>query len=215
MERTADKQKVSITFIILFHFFGFLGLCLPQTFSFFNALVPIHLFFMLIALGILHKDWNAAFVIYLIAAFLIGFFIEVIGVHTKLIFGEYTYGKTFGLKVFSVPLLIGINWIYMSYLAGTLVQRFLESYNTILKSLIGAVLMVLVDVFIEPLASKLDYWHWAGNVIPFQNYVAWFVVSFVLLSIFYSLPFYKKNNLSLLLYILQLLFFIGLTIHFS
>ncbi len=215
MERTTDKQKVSITFIILFHFFGFLGLCIPQTFSLFNSLVPVHLFSMLIALGLVHKEWNMAFGIYLLAAFLIGFFIEVIGVHTKLIFGDYVYGDTFGLKVFSVPLLIGTNWVYMSYLAGTVVQRFMGAKNLFFKSFIGASLMVLVDFFIEPLASALDYWHWAGGIIPWQNYAAWFVVSYSLLLIFYALPFSKNNNLSLLLYILQLLFFIGLTIHFS
>jgi uncharacterized membrane protein len=46
--------------------------------------------------------------------------------------------------------------------------------------------MTVFDIFMEPVATKLHYWFWlesTGNsfiVAPFQNYAAWFVISYVL-----------------------------------
>ena len=48
--------------------------------------------------------------------FTIGFFIEVIGVKTGLLFGVYHYGDSLGLKWLNVPLVMGINWILLSLL---------------------------------------------------------------------------------------------------
>ena len=47
--------------------------------------------------------------------FLLGFVVEVVGVQTGLIFGSYSYGATLGVKLFDTPLLIGLNWIFVSY----------------------------------------------------------------------------------------------------
>ena len=32
------------------------------------------------------------------------------------------------------------------------------------------------DWIMEPVAMKLDYWQWVGQIIPFQNYRAWFLI---------------------------------------
>jgi putative membrane protein len=39
--------------------------------------------------------------------------LEVVGVKTGLIFGEYKYGSTLGIKLFEVPLIIGFNWVFV------------------------------------------------------------------------------------------------------
>jgi bisanhydrobacterioruberin hydratase len=43
-------------------------------------------------------------------AAIIGFTIEIIGVHTGFPFGRYQYGSAFGFKIGAVPIMIGINW---------------------------------------------------------------------------------------------------------
>ena len=67
--------------------------------------------------------------------------------------------------------------------------------------------MVSLDVLIEPVAIKLDFWRWQENVVPFQNYIGWYGVGFLILALyFYFLPKYE-NRLAELLLLLQFVFF--------
>jgi putative membrane protein len=40
-------------------------------------------------------------------------------------------------------------------------------------------LAVVFDLVLEPVAIALNYWQWAAVSVPFQNYVAWFVIAAV------------------------------------
>ena len=39
--------------------------------------------------------------------------------------------------------------------------------------------MLLLDIFIEPVAIGLGFWEWQAAEVPLENYMAWFVLSFV------------------------------------
>ncbi|MBE0653483.1 MAG: carotenoid biosynthesis protein, partial [Bacteroidales bacterium] len=60
----------------------------------------------------------------------------------------------------------------------------------------------------EPVAMHLDYWQWEGDIIPFQNYAAWFIISLVFS---YALAIFRIRTDSWLLrwyFIIQLGFFL-------
>jgi putative membrane protein len=72
----------------------------------------------------------------------------------------------------------------------------------------SALLMVGLDVLIEPIAIELDFWTWAGGYVPFQNYVGWFVIAFVLQFAFHkAIPKDMTNHVAVILFGLQILFF--------
>jgi putative membrane protein len=71
---------------------------------------------------------------------------------------------------------------------------------------------VLLDSLIEPIAMKFDYWQWADNTIPAQNYIAWWGLSFIFLLIFSKLHFNKQNFVAAILLQVQFLFFILLNL---
>ncbi|MGB1217003.1 MAG: carotenoid biosynthesis protein, partial [Saprospiraceae bacterium] len=57
------------------------------------------------------------------------------------------------------------------------------------------------------------FWSWGvDNIIPTQNYVAWFLISFFLLGIFNLLFKKLRNNAAFTLFILQFVFFLLLGI---
>ncbi|MES2515602.1 MAG: carotenoid biosynthesis protein, partial [Bacteroidota bacterium] len=85
------------------------------------------------------------FYVALLSAGVLGFFIEVLGVKTEIIFGSYYYGKALGLKFFAVPILIGVNWAVLLYSTAQL-SKF---KNDMANALFGAALMVGLDFFIE------------------------------------------------------------------
>jgi putative membrane protein len=71
--------------------------------------------------------------------------------------------------------------------------------------------MVLVDIFIEMVAARLDYWHWDGGIIPLQNYIAWLIISFFFNLIYQTINFKTQNKIASTVFVLQLLFFFGLS----
>lgn len=194
--------------LLAMHLAGALGLYLNLTRNLFEFLVPFNLISTFLLLLYFHQDWNKNFISFLFIAFIVGFGIEVLGVQTKMIFGDYWYETTLGLKLLDVPLTIGLNWIVLVYTSGMLIEKLIPKHHTVLKTLIAAVLMVLLDVFIEPIAIKHHFWDWANGNIPLQNYVVWYIVSFVLLLVFYNFRFDKKNDLAHFIFLVQCLFFI-------
>ncbi|MEM1136043.1 MAG: carotenoid biosynthesis protein [Bacteroidota bacterium] len=213
-----EKDKLfrpAVIFLAALHFFGLLGMHLPimneylqllTHFESFISLTPLNLLLTAGMLLLFHKTWNKYFLIFLLASMLIGFFAEVLGVATGLVFGEYQYGATLGWKVLEVPLAIGLNWFLLSYFCSSLLHK--VSSNIWIKTIAAAFLMVLLDMLIEPVAMQYDFWNWAGNVIPFQNYVAWFFIALFPCFLFYRLPFEKSNPFAKYVFGAQLLFFL-------
>jgi len=205
LSQITQQKQGAFWLLISAHVAGFIGLQIPFTRPLFEALVPFNLIFTALLLGIFHRDWNAEFINFSLITMLVGFFMEVLGVHTELIFGTYFYGETLGFKLFSVPLLIALNWWILVYVAGTLTTHL--NYSLFIKSCIGAALMVFLDFWIEPVAIQHDFWSWENNHIPLHNYLGWFVISCFLVYLFHLSNFQKNNFLAKPTYTAQLLFF--------
>ncbi len=202
----ARNISLAVGILVTVHFFGLIGLLIPQTRSFFEIATPLNL---LLSAGLLlyfHQDWRFSFILFMFVVMLTGFSIEVIGVKTKLIFGDYTYKTSLGFKFLDVPVIIGVNWLILIYAVGTVLYPL--KVHFLVKSLLAAALMTGMDFLIEPVAVFHHYWDWAGSKIPIKNYLGWFVVSFALQCLFYLLPFHKKNPLALYLLVIQLTFFL-------
>lgn len=185
---------------------GMLGFLLPFTRPYFMALTPFNLLLSAAILFTFHPDRNLSFLIFCVLAFLTGFFAEVAGVASGLIFGEYSYGQTLGIKWLEVPLIIGINWLILTYSTGIICARLKTHF--VLKAAAAALLMVFLDIFIEPVAIAFDFWSWGTPEIPVRNYIAWFIISFFLHLLFFYLPFRKENPVAKFLYLFQLIFFV-------
>lgn len=205
----SKRITIAVTLIILFHLVGLIGLSVSYWRPIFLQIVPYHLLLMMLILFFSHKQFDARFIFFILLVFTAGFIAEWIGVHTGWLFGSYTYGKTLGIKIDEIPLMIGVNWFLLIYATGTLMQRS-RLKNLISRLLTGAFLLVLLDVLIEPVAIRFNYWHWADHVIPGKNYVCWFLISLALLFVFEKFRFQKQSIVAPILLITQFLFFIAL-----
>lgn len=193
------------TVLVLAYAAGIIGLHLPALAHYFRPLSPLTLISSLVVLLLYHADWRPAFWLYAVLAFLVGYIVEVAGVHTGLIFGEYAYGWGLGAQLWAVPPVIGINWLTLSYCCGSVCDQL--RVPAWAKVIAAATLMVALDFFIEPVAVELDFWTWFGQPVPVRNYVGWWLVSASLFSLWYALPFRKENRLAKWLLTLQFLFF--------
>ncbi len=202
------KRPTSILLLAMY-IAGIIGLNLTATASLFKFLTPFNLLFSAFVLVYFHEDKNKAFWLFTAFATLTGFFIEVIGVNTGLIFGRYEYLSTLGFKIANVPPLIGINWLLISYCVGHVVNLLFgeKSANKVLLASIAALGMTAFDFIVEPVAIRLDMWWWFGEHPPLSNYLGWFGTAFVIQLCYFYAPFRKENALAAWLFALQTLFF--------
>jgi bisanhydrobacterioruberin hydratase len=204
-----NRIQLCSILMVLFHIVGLYGFLNSELELLFIALVPYHLLLMLGLLIFSTDDFSKNIKIFAVIIYLAGFFIEVIGVNTGLIFGNYSYGEALGLKVLSTPLLIGVNWLILVYCTGVLLE-YLKIKNSLIFSLIGALILLGIDFLIEPVAIRFNYWSWSGGEIPLQNYLGWYIFSFLLFFVFKGLDFNKDNKAAIVLLFAQIGFFLGL-----
>jgi putative membrane protein len=200
------SPKVAVIMIILFHAVGLIGFCIPALRPLFLQIVPFHLLLMLIVIILSHQNRNDKFLAFVLAIFLSGFFLEWLGIHKYWLFGNYEYGKTLGVKLFDVPLTIGINWFLLIYATGVTLQHS-RLKSAIARVITGAAILVVLDLLIEPVAIAFDYWSWDSNIIPVKNYICWFFVSAAMLYVFELFQFKKQSRAGMVLLITEFIFF--------
>lgn len=207
-----SKRKVNISLVVLLviYLVGAIGHLFPYFRPLFLVLTPYNLIFTLLMFYILHSPIKMKIVRLSLIIFFIGLSVEIIGVKTGVLFGDYWYGSTLGFKIFEVPIIIGLNWVLLSLLANGIVTRFINNY--LLSATVGAILMVLLDVLIEPIAVSLDYWKWETNEIPMQNYVMWFLTALVIQYMINKFKIRLNFKVSLSIFLVQLLFFAFLNV---
>jgi bisanhydrobacterioruberin hydratase len=219
---TFSKQQIATGIALAFHVSGLIAIGLFKS-PLFIALTPLNLLVSALLIFYTQEKINAAFILFCLAAFGIGFGTEWIGVNTGIIFGDYTYGTVLGPKWGGVPYLIGLQWVIVIYCAGVcmamLHQKLLpkpqEGEAPISGWLLGvsividgALLALLFDWILEPVAVSLGYWTWAEGDIPWLNYATWWGVSALILIIFHLLPFRKHNLFAVHLLMIQVMFFL-------
>ena len=122
--------------------------------------------------------------------------LENIGVATGFPFGPYHYTDVLGPKLGYVPLMIGpaylgvgyLSWVLATVLAGD-VKRGADAFQMVVTPLIGAFIMVLWDLSMDPMASTVaQWWIWeqGGGFfgVPLQNYLGWYLTVFAFMLLF-------------------------------
>lgn len=203
-------QSLAGYFFVLYYSVGFAGLSLPPTREMFISLMPFSLLLSFAILLYFHKKWRVTDVIIFLSIAIAGFLIEVLGVATGQVFGSYSYGRALGFSLFDTPLMIGINWLMLTYCVFTITED--TKFVWPLKAFFAAALMVVYDFFMEPVAIRLDMWSWGGGSIPLQNYQAWFIISIIFLSIMHLARVKTNNQVAVWLFGSQFVFFLLLNI---
>jgi putative membrane protein len=207
VEYIRSKQQFVSAFFIVFYIVGIVGMLLPGTFSLFLKLIPFALLLSFAALPVFHEskmDWKS--MLCFLSIFFIAFSVEAIGVSSGKIFGFYKYSNGLGIKIFQTPLIIGINWLFLVYSTSALTEKLQIPVNV--KIVLASLAMLVYDMVLEQVAPKLDLWHWKNNVIPIQNYVAWFALAIFFHTVLKILKIHVENKLAFLILVCQFMFFL-------
>lgn len=117
------------------------------------------------------------------------------------------YTATLGIRIFGIPLIVPIIWFFMVNTMNGMLRKF--PFHDLVKSFIGASLIMIMDVFLEAQAQKFGFWNWGDDPIPMANYVWWFFIAFGFLLASFKLNIRNHTFTSVAAYILLLLFFVA------
>lgn len=203
------SAKYSIGIILVLHmvalatfFLGYSQYILPLT--------PINLALTAYLLYLNQKEKNNSFIINSIIIVVVAYAVEVIGVQTGLFFGNYQYLNSLGPKAFKTPPVIGVNWWILVIASASFFRK--SKLSNLLKAFLSTVLMLFIDLWIEPISDKLDFWSWENDTIPLKNYIGWFITGFALQIIYWQGAYKKENKIGVPIYLIFLGFFLILNL---
>jgi len=202
----ADVKK----FIVFFYLVGLMGFVIPFTKALFIIITPFALLLNSYLLAVYHSKYSFKEILFFLLIFPLGYFIEVIGVKTGLVFGNYTYGNALGLKLFETPLMIGINWLFLTYTATAITVDL--KLNKWLSLIVAPSFMLVYDIVLEQVAPKMNMWSWLNSEVPLRNYTAWYFIALCFVLLFKVFKIETKNPLAMILFISQFVFFTLLTL---
>jgi len=195
-------KSALVLFLWIVHISALIGLALGYE-EFFLSKSPFTML-LLLALLVYYFPIDAPKTILLFLSFtILGIAVEWVGVHTRWLFGTYEYGANFGPKIDGIPYLIGVNWALLTFCSHQIARRFLNNKWTI--SLLGALLMVVLDLFLEQICDYAGFWTFENGAGWF-NYLCWFVIAYLLHLIAFAFKLKGDFKISIHLYIVQLIF---------
>jgi len=203
------NEGLPITFIV-FYCVGLALYFLPFTRNLFIVITPYTLVLVSIAVFSHHKEWNTKTITILASIFILGIMIEIIGVATGKLFGVYEYGKGLGIKIADVPIIIGLNWVFLTYASNGIISNYTSKNIPIIVG--AALLMVLYDILLEKAAPLMDMWMFSKNDPPINNYVVWFLLALIFNWVIQRFKVNTQNKPALWLFFVQFSFFIVLVV---
>jgi len=215
--KSINLQDIKITdrltkkLCIQFYTIGLVGIITPLTASLFIKAIPFALILSFVSTALYHTGKiNLKLIVAFTTVYLLSFIIEAIGVYSGQIFGNYKYSESLGFKLFDTPIIIGINWLFLVYSTAAITEKL--QTNVFFKIILASSAMLCYDLVLEQVAPKLNMWSWQNNMIPTQNYLAWFILAVIFHAFFKIMRIKIENRLAATMLISQFLFFLFIMI---
>ncbi len=211
MERKIDiDNRRTLIVLYVMYSVGIIGHIIEPVRDFMLTLTPITLLFTGGLVLFAYARIDREIIQWFLFTYIMTFCLEVFGVKTGFIFGDYTYGDVLGFKIFETPIIIGYNWVLV-ILGSILISKQIKN-KAWFVIIVAPALAVLFDIILEPVAMKLGYWNWEGGTIPLQNYLAWFIIAFLFTFYFVVLKIKITHRVAIHYFLIQLVFFMILNL---
>ena len=171
--------------LLISHLVGAIGLNAPGYNQIFENLAAINLLLSFVLVIIFQKPVNLNFILFCAIAFAAGMAAEICGVNSGLPFGVYHYTSKLGISLAGVPLIIGLNWVLLSYVCGIVAKDYTNGRWQ--RILAASLLMVAIDLLLEGFAIKHGFWLWETQSPPISNFISWLLISMGIQWVFYKL----------------------------
>lgn len=113
----------------------------------------------------------------LIMAFAYGLILEILNVHLS---GSYLYSSQFALRIYDVPVAIGIGWAIIYYVSLKTAEMYRLKWWQ--APLLMALIALSIDLAFDVIAIRLGFWQWRIPLsqewfgVPYDNLFGWMAV---------------------------------------
>ncbi|MCC8197271.1 MAG: carotenoid biosynthesis protein [Tannerellaceae bacterium] len=204
------EKELPVSFIY-FYLIGFFLFVIPFTRSFFISITALSLVLVFSFIFYYHRTWNRATILWFLFIMVSSFFLEMAGIQTGKIFGIYEYNQGLGIQWRGTPLIIGVNWLFLTYASHDIARQI--TAVPLVRILLGAVFMVLYDLAMEAAAPYMQMWHFNTGYPPAGNFLAWFMMALVYHTGFEILKIPTGNPPARALFTIQSIFFICISLY--
>jgi putative membrane protein len=136
-----------------------------------------------------------------------GYAVEVLGVHTGVPFGSYSYSSSLGPRPFGVPPLIGLAWTMLAWPAAIAARHLVRGRGA--RVVVGAWALASADLFLDPQMVAAKHWTWRFPSphlpgvadVPLTNFAGWFAVALVLSAAVQALAGDGDDTVAVALYL--------------
>lgn len=204
VKKMFSEEELPKTFL-RFYAVGLLLFIIPYTRELFYSITALTLILVIACILFHHKRWNMSTILVFAFIALSSFFLEVTGVNSGVLFGEYQYDIGLGLELWNTPLIIGLNWVFLVYASQSIIAR--RTDNPYLRIAGGASLMIGYDLILELAAPPMQMWHFETFYPPVQNFLTWFIAALFYHSLLVVFKVSVDNKSAGVLFWIQMLFF--------
>ena len=103
------RQLQAGAILLIFHTVGVVGLTMPSFSDTFAYLSPFNLILTFSLFTWANQDCSLKYILVGLLISIFGISVEILGVKTGLLFGNYHYGDVLGPGIMGVPFIIGLN----------------------------------------------------------------------------------------------------------
>ena len=132
------------------------------------------------------------------------FIAEASGANFGFPFGDYVFTNALGPKLLDVPLAIPFLWLGLLITSWIAADRVLRYKHVV----VAAIVVTAFDAVVEFAADSLDLWHWQGGMPTELNFISWFAIACLGISLLKKYAIEKEADpIVPHLLVAQLLFF--------
>ena len=146
------------------------------------------------------------YVLFVIGVLVIGYGFSLCNAYFGLPYGGIEYGVTLGPLLRGAPVMMGVVWLVL-VLESACFARLLFN-NRWVATLLGTLLIVGIDLLVEPVAAAHALWVWADGTPPLHNYFAWGLIAFLFQYGYHTLEIKQGTRVSVYLLVAKTIFII-------
>ena len=94
-------------------------------------------------------------------------------------FGDFAYTGALGPKVLDVPIVMPFVWLMVLITSFSAAEGILRFKHVVVASIVATAF----DAVMEFAADSLDLWHWQGGAPAELNFISWFCISYLGISL--------------------------------
>jgi uncharacterized membrane protein len=174
-----SRRMLGTSVLYVFFICGGLWNVLRGYQPFMQSLFPIILFAVACGAFLLTYKLTIRNVCVAFGLVIMTFIAEAFGANFGFPFGDCAFTNALGPKLLDVPLAIPFLWLGLLITSWIAADRILRYKHVV----VAAIVATAFDAVVEFAADSLDLWHWQGGMPTELNFISWFAIAYLGISL--------------------------------